>query len=42
MSDVSTPEMDGHNQQALEELCRLLRFSQGEFELILAPSLLIE
>ncbi|NER81351.1 MAG: ATP-binding protein [Leptolyngbya sp. SIO1D8] len=25
-----------HNQQALNELCRLLRFSQGEFALILA------
>ncbi|MBD1873733.1 hypothetical protein H6F75_09585 [Nodosilinea sp. FACHB-131] len=36
MPDVSTLEMDRHNQQALEELCRLLRFSQGEFELILA------
>ncbi|MBD2113753.1 MULTISPECIES: WD40 repeat domain-containing protein [Cyanophyceae] len=36
MPDVSPSEIDRHNQQALEELCRLLRFSQGEFELILA------
>ena len=34
MSDLSST--DRHNQQALDELCRLLRFSQGEFELILA------
>ncbi|MBW4462854.1 MAG: hypothetical protein KME47_21835 [Nodosilinea sp. WJT8-NPBG4] len=36
MPDVSPSEIDRHNQQALEELCRLLRFSQGEFELVLA------
>ncbi|WOD39956.1 hypothetical protein [Nodosilinea sp. E11] len=36
MPDVSPSEIDRHNQQALDELCRLLRFSQGEFELILA------
>ncbi|EKV01339.1 WD40 repeat-containing protein [Leptolyngbya sp. PCC 7375] len=32
MSEVSSPQ----NQEALNELCRLLRFSQGEFALILA------
>ncbi|PSR15896.1 hypothetical protein C8255_20700 [filamentous cyanobacterium CCP3] len=36
MPDVSPSEINRHNQQALDELCRLLRFSQGEFELILA------
>ena len=36
MSDLSSTDRDRHNQQALDELCRLLRFSQGEFELILA------
>ncbi|MEP1022664.1 hypothetical protein [Leptolyngbya sp. GB2-A2] len=36
MPDVSPSEIDRHNQQVLEELCRLLRFSQGEFELVLA------
>jgi hypothetical protein len=35
MSDLSSTDRDRHNQQALDELCRLLRFSQGEFELIL-------
>ncbi|MBT9315300.1 NACHT and WD repeat domain-containing protein [Leptothoe spongobia] len=29
-------ETSPHNQEALDELCRLLRFSQGEFTLILA------
>lgn len=32
MPEVPSP----HNQEALDELCRLLRFSQGEFSLILA------
>ncbi|MEM7066666.1 MAG: AAA family ATPase [Cyanobacteria bacterium P01_B01_bin.77] len=32
MSEVPSPQ----NQNALDELCRLLRFSQGEFALILA------
>ncbi|MEM0979379.1 MAG: hypothetical protein AAGH78_03800, partial [Cyanobacteria bacterium P01_H01_bin.58] len=32
MSEVPSPQ----NQDALDELCRLLRFSQGEFALILA------
>ncbi|MDV3351020.1 hypothetical protein QGP82_20105 [Leptothoe sp. LEGE 181152] len=32
MPEVPSPQ----NQEALEELCRLLRFSQGEFALILA------
>ena len=32
MPEVPSP----HNQEALDELCRLLRFSQGEFALILA------
>ncbi|MEM9908859.1 MAG: hypothetical protein AAF921_28015, partial [Cyanobacteria bacterium P01_D01_bin.44] len=36
MSEVPPTDIDRHNQQALAELCRLLRFSQGEFELILA------
>ncbi|MDJ0701984.1 MAG: AAA family ATPase [Leptolyngbyaceae cyanobacterium MO_188.B28] len=36
MSEDSSPDRDRLNQQSLEELCRLLRFSQGEFELILA------
>ena len=36
MSEAPSTQRDRHNQQILEELCRLLRFSQGEFELILA------
>ncbi|MGF1499023.1 MAG: hypothetical protein ACFB8W_19680 [Elainellaceae cyanobacterium] len=36
MSEVQSADIDRHNQEALAELCRLLRFSQGEFELILA------
>ncbi|MEO1400177.1 MAG: hypothetical protein AAFV72_02870 [Cyanobacteria bacterium J06635_1] len=36
MPEASPTDLDRHNQQALSELCRLLRFSQGEFELILA------
>ncbi|MEM9162529.1 MAG: hypothetical protein AAGC54_05605, partial [Cyanobacteria bacterium P01_F01_bin.4] len=36
MPEASPTDIDRHNQQALAELCRLLRFSQGEFELILA------
>ncbi|MEM8810957.1 MAG: hypothetical protein AAGF01_33530, partial [Cyanobacteria bacterium P01_G01_bin.38] len=36
MSEVPPTDIDRRNQQALAELCRLLRFSQGEFELILA------
>ena len=36
MSEAPSVDRDRPNQQALEELCRLLRFSQGEFELILA------
>ena len=36
MSEVPPFPITPDNQQALEELCRLLRFSQGEFALILA------
>ncbi|MCG8362321.1 MAG: hypothetical protein MJA27_03190, partial [Pseudanabaenales cyanobacterium] len=36
MPEAPIVEPDRPNQQVLEELCRLLRFSQGEFELILA------
>lgn len=36
MTEVSAASISHHNQQALAELCRLVRFSQGEFALILA------
>ncbi|MEO0535825.1 MAG: hypothetical protein AAF215_18375, partial [Cyanobacteria bacterium P01_A01_bin.123] len=36
MSEGQPASIDHQNQTALAELCRLLRFSQGEFELILA------
>ena len=36
MTEEASADRDRPNQQSLEELCRLLRFSQGEFELILA------